>query len=81
MSLEGQLHALPRRSIAVRFTSVNRPRSERGGLVPRRGVIGTKAPLIPYSCARFLATGAGAFGISMTQLGSTQFAASLLLDD
>jgi hypothetical protein len=48
MSLEGQLHALPRRSIAVRFTSVNRPRSERGGLVPRRGVIGSKVPRRPY---------------------------------
>jgi hypothetical protein len=42
MSPSGQLHTLPRRSIAVRFTSVNRPRSERGELVPRRGVIGTK---------------------------------------
>jgi hypothetical protein len=48
MSLEGQLHALPRRSIAVRFTSVNRRRSERGGLVPRRGVIGSKVPRRPY---------------------------------
>jgi hypothetical protein len=28
MSVEGQLHALPRRSIAVRFTSTSRPRQD-----------------------------------------------------